>query len=180
MRNFILLSLLGFLFVFSDSVNADERRERVILEAKKTIGWKEATGNNDGARIDEILAAVGLKGKQEPYCAAYIVYIYDRADLPRLLPRSAWSPDLVTNPTWKYQKGGQDPKPGDVFGIFFKSKNRIAHVGLVEKWGGSFCTTIEGNTSPDALPGSNADRDGQGIYRKRRLINQIYCVRSWL
>jgi hypothetical protein len=73
------------------------------------------------------------------------------------------------------------PLPADSFGVFFPSKKRVAHTGLVELWGtGRAVKTIEANTSPDAVPGSAADRDGGGIYRKIRLKAQIYSVRKWI
>jgi hypothetical protein len=40
--------------------------------------------------------------------------------------------------------------------------------------------TVEGNTSPDAAPGSAADRNGDGVWSKRRLIRQIFAVRDWM
>jgi hypothetical protein len=69
---------------------------------------------------------------------------------------------------------------GDPWGIWFQSKGRIAHTGLVAQWGKSVVVTIEANTSPDAIAGSAADRNGDGVWSKRRLIKQIYSVRDWL
>lgn len=154
-------------------------RERIIREAAKLVGTREATGRNDGPIIDAILDSVGLKGTRSPYCAAFNRFVYDQAALRNVGPRSAWSPDWVANPTWK-QGNGREPRPGDAWGIYFKNKGRVAHTGLVEKWGGQVVMTIEGNTSPDASVGSEADRNGDGIWRKRRLIRQIYSVRDWI
>lgn len=78
----------------------ESARDRVIREASKLVGTREATRRNDGPIIDAILDSVGL--------------------------------------------------------------------------------TIEGNTSPDAAAGSEADRNGEGIWRKRRLTRQIYSVRDWI
>jgi len=73
-----------------------------------------------------------------------------------------------------------DPRPGDPFGIYFPSKGRVAHVGLVRQWGRQSIITVEANTSPEAVAGSSADRDGGGIWSKRRLIRQVYSSRNWL
>lgn len=75
----------------------------------------------------------------------------------------------------KLEKGtlGQ---PADVVGFWFSSKKRVAHVGIVEQWGTSTVTTIEGNTSGD----SGVDRNGGGVYRKKRLKGTIYCVKDWI
>jgi hypothetical protein len=154
-------------------------RERILAEAAKLLGTTEATGRNDGEAVDRFLATVGLKGSRAPWCAAVLRYIFDAAGLRTIGPRSAWSPDWVRNATWTRANGGKTPLPGDVAGIFFPSKGRIAHVVLILKWGPSV-RTYEGNTSPDAAPGSAADREGGGFWSKRRLQSQIHSARNWL
>ncbi len=62
------------------------------------------------------------------------------------------------------------PLTGDVFGIYFQEKKRIAHVGFVDQWDGTWVVTVEGNTN---MSGS---REGDGVYRKRRLVGSIYKV----
>ena len=66
------------------------------------------------------------------------------------------------------------------FGIWFASKGRIAHTGLLERRDGDWLITIEANTSPTAAVGSAADRDGQGVYRKRRHWRTVHSTRDWL
>jgi hypothetical protein len=155
-------------------------RAKVIAEARRWIGTREATGQNDGPGIDAILGTVGLAGTRAPYCAAFNATVYSRAGVQGAWPRSAWSPDWLRGATWTRASGGRLPAPGDVFGIYFPSKGRIAHTGLVEQWGTSVVVTIEANTSPDAAPGTEADRNGDGIWRKRRLVRQIHSVRDWI
>ena len=155
-------------------------RDRVLAVAKATIGQTEKTGNNDGAFVDSVLATVGLEGTGAPWCATFNRYCYDKAGFRMVGPRSALASKWVSNPTWTLAKGGATPKQGDPFGLWFSSKNRIAHTGLVWVWGTKTVRTIEGNTSPDAAAGSAADRDGGGVYSKIRLIRQIHSVRNWL
>jgi hypothetical protein len=175
-----LASQGSFAQVASPAPNAGlSPRERIVAEGVRLIGTVEATGRNDGSAVDRILASVGLAGSRAPWCAAANRYIYDQAGLRTVGPRSAWSPDWVASPTWTRANGGKTPLPGDSWGIYFPSKKRIAHTGLVEKWGRTVLT-LEGNTSPDAVAGSAADRDGGGFFRKRRLASQIHSVRSWL
>lgn len=154
-------------------------RDRVLAEASALVGTTEATGRNDGPMIEAILKSAGAS-KGDPYCAAFNYWCYLRAGLAARVPRSAWSPDWVRAATWTRAKGGRTPMPGDSFGIYFASKGRVAHTGLVEEWGDRSVRTLEGNTAPEAVAGSAADRDGGGIYRKRRLVSQIYAVRNWL
>ena len=155
-------------------------RGRVLAVATSLVGTTEATGNNDGAGIDRILASVGLEGTGAPYCAAFVRYCYDRAGLRGFGPRSALASAWVQAPTWTAARGGRTPLPGDVWGIWFPSKNRVAHTGIVRSWGAQVMVTIEANTSPDAAAGSVADRNGDGVWSKRRLTRQIYAVRNWL
>jgi len=159
------------------SLPRDERQ--TILDAgRRLIGTTEATGRNDGPLIEAIQHAAGI-GKGEPYCAAFNYWCYRQAGKAERVPRSGWSPDWVARPSWK-QGQGRRPKPGDPFGIWFPSKKRVAHTGLIEAWGERTAVTLEGNTSPSAEFAGAADRDGDGIWRKRRLIRQIYAVRDWL
>lgn len=154
-------------------------RKRVLSTALALIGTKEATGTNDGPVIEAILASTGNR-RGDPYCAAFCFWCYLQAGLGEIVPRSAWSPDWVARPTWQRDRGGMTPRPGDPFGIFFASKGRVAHVGLVRQWGRQSLVTIEANTNPEAAPGSAADRDGGGIWSKRRLIRQVYASRNWI
>lgn len=154
-------------------------REDVMRVAASALGWKEATGKNDGPQIEAILASTGNR-KGDPYCAAFVYWCGKTAGYPKLYPRSAWSPDMVQAPTWTRAKGGREPQAGDAFGIYFPAKGRIAHTGLIESASRTVFTTIEGNTSPEAVAGSAADRDGGGVYRKHRLRSQVYAVRSWI
>lgn len=153
-------------------------RARVLSVATRLIGVREATGKNDGPVIEAILNSTG-NHRGDPYCAAFNYWCYREAGLSSLVPRSAWSPDWVRNPTWTAARGGRPPAPADTFGIFFPSKKRVAHTGLIRKWGAAV-VTIEGNTAPEATPGSAADRDGGGIWSKRRLPRQIHSVRDWI
>jgi hypothetical protein len=145
------------------------------------VGTTEKTGNNDGPIVEAILASTGNR-KGEPYCASFCYYSYAQAGVAKIsgIPRSAWSPDMVNHPTFTAAHGGQTPLPGDIGGIYFPSKGRIAHVFIIQSWGESSAVTIEGNTSPSAEFGSASDRDGDGIWRKRRLKRQIYAVKNWI
>jgi len=66
------------------------------------------------------------------------------------------------------------PSTGDIFGIYFPDKKRIAHVGFVDQWEGTWLLTVEGNTNAS---GSN---EGDGVYRKRRLVKSVYKVSRYI
>ena len=160
----------------------DSARERVVRQASALVGTREEGGNNRGTVIEDIIANAGFPHDSAiPYCAAFVRYVFDRAGLAAVGPQgraSAWSPAWVTRPTWTRSNGGDAPQPGDVFGVWFPRLGRVGHVGLVEHWGRDVVTTIEGNTGPDVAGAIN--RDGDGIWRKRRQIRQVHSVRRWL
>jgi hypothetical protein len=49
----------------------------------------------------------------------------------------------------------------------------VGHTGLVEKVSGDFAITIEGNTN------NGGSRDGDGVYRRRRLLSTL-LAKDWL
>ena len=63
---------------------------------------------------------------------------------------------------------------GDVFGLYFPEKRRIAHVGFIDQWDGTWMISVEGNTN---VSGS---REGDGVYRKRRLVRTVYKVARYV
>lgn len=131
------------------------------------VGIKEATGHNDGREVQMYLRSVGLKGNYS-WCAAFCVWTYKQSCIEN--SGSAWSPSCFPQNRLIEKDSALS---GDLFGIYFSEKGRIAHVGIVEKWG-SWVTTIEGNTDSDG------SREGDGVYRKRRLRKQIYQVSRWI
>ena len=149
------------------------RVERLMEVARDTIGWKEERGNS-GPLVDKILASVGLEGTGAPWCAAWVVYVGDKAfgGQNNPFPRSAWSPAFVVKPTWDRGKG-RLPGSADAFGVYFHHLKRVAHTGLIERIEGKMAVTIEGNTNDDG------SREGDGVYRKRRPLGTI-LARSWL
>ncbi len=66
------------------------------------------------------------------------------------------------------------PSTGDIFALYFPEKRRIAHVGFIDQWDGTWLISVEGNTN---ISGS---REGDGVYRKRRLVRTIYKVARYI
>lgn len=113
--------------------------------------------------------------KGNPWCAAYVSWSFQQDCVPN--PKSAWAPDYfpLDKIIWDRRKDlKQEVKAGDVFGIYFPNKGRIAHVGFILEWGNKTITTIEGNTN------EAGSREGDGVYKKFRLKSQIFQVSSWI
>lgn len=142
------------------------QRNLLVQLAAKEIGVREKTGNNDGIRVEEYLASVNLK-KGQPWCAAFICYIYHQAGLAK--PSTGWTPDMF--PSSRLSKSAL---PGNIAGIYFPALKRIAHVGLITKTEGDWIITTEGNTN---ITGS---REGDGVYLKWRHRRTVYQISDWL
>lgn len=175
-----ILNFSTFQSLYNPSANAAPTAVSEQLAAIYTaeLGVREATGKNDGYRVEEYLRYVGLK-RGDPWCAAFICWVLGQADIAN--PRSGYSPTLFPSSKviWKngpksinsgVSKPDVSPRKGDVFGIFFPEKNRIAHVGFIDHWDNKYLITVEGNTN------ESGSREGDGVYRKRRLISSIFMV----
>lgn len=160
-----LSSFLGDRSVYPRSPYED-LRQRVIQIAQAQLGVREATGNNDGVVVENYLHYTG-NTKGEPWCAAFVSWIYGQAGLK--FPRTAWSPSLFLA-----NRRVDTPQTADVFGVYFPGLKRIAHCGLVKSQRGSWLLTIEGNTN---VTGS---REGDGVYTKYRHKRTIMYYADWL
>jgi hypothetical protein len=137
------------------------------------IGVMEQSGNNDGPQIRDYLATTGLP-EGHPWCAAFVSWVYGQCGV--INPSSAWSPSYFpgnktihsNNITYK------QPERGDVFGIYFTSLQRIAHVGFIHRWGDRLVTTVEGNTNDEN------SREGNRVAVRRRPTRTIYKVSRFI
>jgi len=159
-------------------------RDCVIDTAEYYLDVRE-TSTNLSVEIDQFLASTGL-GSGYAWCAAFVNYVYDVNGVETPGKYAAWSPSWFPEDKVVYTRTNArndhlnsaktQIQHGDVFGIYYPNKNRVAHVGLIKKWpnDNSYCYTIEGNTN------NNGSREGNGVYSKRRLKRQIYQVSNWI
>lgn len=149
-----------------DLAPTDNLRERIIAIAAAEIGVKEATGHNDGSRVEEYLAYTGL-GKGHAWCAAFVSWCYGKAGLA--LPHNAWSPALFpASRRYSRREVAQGAvRPADLFACYNLRLARIDHAGLVKKVDRGFILTIEGNV------------DNRVLSRRRALIT-VYAFANWL
>ncbi len=169
-------------------LNKQQHREKVKQIYTSQIGVREKHGNS-GKEVEKYLRYVHLP-KGNPWCAAFVCWAFGEANVPN--PRNGWSPDLfpASKTIWKkltvdsgqLTKVGSIlasshqlptiPSIGDVFGLYIPEKGRIAHVGFVDEWKEPWVTTVEGNTN------ELGSREGNGVYRKRRLTRSIFRLRD--
>lgn len=173
MKNLLCILLI----LISQAVWADPiKRTQVKKIYDSQLHVREKTGNNDGVEVERYLKYTKL-GKGYAWCASFVCWTLGQACI--INPVSAWSPSLLPNSKLIYQKGSKTynstPQTADVFGIYYTNLKRIGHVGFVDQWEeGSYVLTVEGNTN------SAGSREGDGVYRKRRLKSQIYKVANWI
>jgi hypothetical protein len=152
------------------------KREKIKHTCESQLGVRELTGNNDGVMVETYLRSVKRR-KGDAWCAAFVSWVYQQCEIEN--PRSGWSPDWfpkgktirrLSNPVINLSA----PQMGDVYGIYFNSHKRIAHVGIIIEWSEKYAITIEGNTN------EAGSREGDGVYKKKRLKRQVYEVSSWV
>ena len=168
--------IFSFISLYS-ATNAEDLRGCLKETYSSYIGVREATGNNDGPEVESFLKSTGL-GKGYAWCAAYVNFCHKECGI-ETVKSPAWSPSWFKMDHVIYKRDNtikRQPQPGDVFGVWFSSKKRVAHVGFIDEWnnGKNYAITVEGNTN---IAGS---REGDGVYRKRRLKRQIYVVSSYV
>lgn len=168
-------------------LNSLQKRDKVRQIYTSQLGVREKQVNS-GPEVEQFLRYVKLP-KGNPWCAAFVCWVYGEANVRN--PRTGWSPDLFRNDKviWTSAEPGtgkgdsrrpqnglaeQQPRTADVFGIYFPEKGRIAHVGFVDEWNDTWLITVEGNTNP------SGSREGDGVYRKRRLVRSIYKVARYV
>lgn len=163
------------LIAFCDAVGVVHHpvgiRQKIIDIGSAEIGVREATGNNDGDKVEEYLQYTDL-GKGYAWCSAFVSWCYGQAGLPE--PRNPWSPALFPN-TRTYCRGGACRRPhmlaqinpADIFGIYGQGVRRINHVGLVKEVQNNYLVTIEGNSN-------------NRVESKRRHLSTIYALADWI
>lgn len=160
---------------FDQSLSATEqKREQLQTIYQSQVGVREQGGANRGAQVEQYLAAVNF-GPGYAWCAAFVSWCYQQVDIDH--PRSAWVPSYALAENLIYKRGEfirQLPQSGDAFLIWFDRLKRPAHIGFVEKWQAKWVITVEGNTNDDG------SREGDGVYRKRRLQRQVWAVADFI
>lgn len=152
-----------------------DERERIVQISVAELGVQEATGRNDGLRVEEYLRYTGL-GKGYEWCAAFVSWVYGQAGFAA--PRNPWSPALFPKAkTYGGQTVAIERKQmkawatevmrGDVFGVYGTKAKRINHVGLVKAVQGEYLLTVEGNSN-------------NRVESRRRHRRTIYALADWL
>ena len=153
--------------------------------AATQVGTMESGRNNYGPEVRDYLASCGFK-EGAPWCAAFVHWTYRQCDrviephtsyalaanwhpkARRIWSKSGWVPDTAKT----FHRVSEN---GDHFALWYTNLKpaRIGHTGLIYDEDEKYLYTIEGNTGPEG------GRDGDGVYRKKRLKRGVYCVSRW-
>ncbi|MFD2556016.1 CHAP domain-containing protein [Sphingobacterium tabacisoli] len=139
----------------------NDKRNLIITIASAELGIKEATGNNDGPRVEQYLRYTNL-GPGYDWCAAFVSWVYGQAGFSA--PRNPWSPALF--PKARTVKESQ-VQPADLFAIYSTTARRIHHVGLIRSKQEQYILTIEGNSN-------------NRVESRRRHVKTVYSYAGWI
>lgn len=174
----LILVLIHSIAIGSDiATNASEN-------AKKYLYLREKTNNNDAKEIDMFLKYIGLPPRLS-WCAAFVVYNFKEVSTSNKIPlpkygrvATIWS--TAKNNPIRYKTFTSDQvrlglvklQQGDL-PIWQSGKSTNGdfngHIGhLLKQVDNSKIVTIEGNTLPEGVKGSQ--REGGGVYIRNRYI----------
>jgi hypothetical protein len=157
----------------------------VLAEARRWLSVREEPrGSNRGVAIDFFNYQslqdwrdfpMGVKGA--PWCAAFV------STIGRLALGHAWPVKTTVScesmANWAESEGllhryPDPPDEGDLFLLYYQSRRKFGHVGLVTGIGGETILTLEGNTN---LGGS---REGYGVFERTRTIGETTAFVRWI
>lgn len=155
-----------------EPLTKEQLRAKVALTYTSQVGVMETLGANDSPEIREYLKVTNVK-TPAAWCAAFVAYCYTSNGVPN--PKSAWSPAYFS-PKYCINAKDSPPLQADVFGVYYNNLKRIAHIGFIDRWPreGDYFITVEGNTN------NNGSREGNGVYKKRRLKRSAYKIARYV
>lgn len=118
---------------------------------------------------------IWTKGQAESF-SRFAYPLHQTSDLrPQASNKPAISINLPSQTSdFRLPTSDPQPKTADIFGLYFPEKGRVAHVGFIDQWDGTWMISVEGNTNV------SGGREGDGVYRKRRLVRTVYKVARYV
>lgn len=143
------------------------------------IGVREETGHNDGDDVEKYITTCGFDAESKiSYCACYVYTGFKHCNITPLPDCPAWSPCWFRSEKIVWTQGDKLDrlKKGMTFGLYFKSKGRIAHMGMIlyVDVDDDYLVVSEGNTN---VAGG---RDGDGVHIRKRSPKEIHIVSDWI
>jgi hypothetical protein len=172
-KGFILIICFCFVSVCNAvSTNSSSYGGRVTLVSElytKELGVRELTGNNDGKRVQEYLKSTGLQGNYA-WCGAFVNFVLKSANVTPRAKAPAQARSWFNSNVIETDRAAK----ADLFALYYAHLKRIGHVGFIDDVTDSSFITVEGNTN------EAGSREGDGVYRKRRMKRSVYKVSRWI
>lgn len=154
----------------------------VLAEASRYVGVVEVPrSSNRGITIDywnwEAIRdwrEFPLGGRGAPWCAAFVSQVGVQA-----LGRSRWPMEqtAIAHRMFEWAEmrnlAMATPHTGDIFCIWYESRQKYGHVGFVINSTGDRYTTLEGNTGP------GGSREGYGVFQRERTVKPGDAFIRW-
>lgn len=153
-----------------------KKRNSVQNTYMSQVGIREKTGHNDGKEVEMYLKSAGLS-KGNPWCASFVTYVYKECGINTPKTGLGWVPSYFPPKKTIYVRGKYSkmkPKYGDLIGIWFPEKKRLAHIGFYDNEDDKYFYSVEGNTN------QAGSREGDGVYIKRRVKGQVHSISNWI
>lgn len=152
-------------------INYDQEADQSPVHLSIALTYKGITEveKNTGPEIDRFLENLGLDSGLN-YCAAFVSYVLDQADIESPPVRSGVAQHFITDRSIESKqvlRGAVTIPEGDII-VWKRGNSWQGHTGfVVGEWAGASGLTIEANTTPGPL---GDQRRGQGIYKRERTI----------
>ena len=157
-----------------------------LTVALAQVGVMESGGNNAGPEVEGYLASTGF-AKGAPWCAAFVHWCFWECGVT-LEPKRSFALAANWHPKakriWEKNVGrgwerevDEDfyrvSENGDIFALWYNNLGRIGHTGVIAGEDNDYFYTVEGNTGP------GGEREGEGVFKRKRLRRTIYCISRW-
>lgn len=160
--------LFILLFFVTTTLYPQNPQTELVKYAESYLFVREIKPNRS-PEIDSMNIAVHVP-LGSSWCASFVSWVFTKNNIPN--PQSGWSPNFALKPDRIWDKNIKNKlKPGDVCTFYYTNLGRVGHTGIITQVYDDYVITIEGNTG-----GGGINREGDGVYKKKRSLDKIYTV----
>lgn len=151
-----------------------------LFETKDNAEWRFIVDPRKGKSESELLVSELKKSGWQsgwPYCMAFCETVwrlaYTNANAPTDILNDIakkLNPSVMSSFNNVEDLISKTPVPGSIF-FMQKGTSGNGHAGIVVASDGTSIATLEANTSPGKAISAEADRNGDGIYKKIRTLD---------
>ena len=167
-----LTTATGGLVVKYADPEVPERTGVCWADTAARMGFVREEGDNEGEWVERFQSTTNTP-PGSAWCGSFVYWSLAQCGrAPQGDPsRFAWVPNWFPKDRLVSRS---DVRPGDVYGIYFRNKGRLAHVGIVVQVNDDGSLTVaEGNTN---YLGS---RDGSGCHLRNRVPTSMDRFARW-